>query len=723
MHSSIIRLCVNAWIAFVTAHACLAETTRLQIPSTFPAHPRLFTNPAEIAEFKSLSQRDPEIETFVHSLIERLESQVTKVPTPNPVMTGMENRAISTYARDMAIGYMLTDRREFADAAAQVLLSYAKVYPGYEVTETKGKAMPSTLNEARWAIDLATAYDLIFNSCALTEQQRSTIEQNVFIPCGEVLRICNHKTRSNWRARAIAGLGVIGFLIGNRDFIDEAINGYASENGKQRRNGFVQHLQYSILGDGIFYERSFGYQAYTTDSYFLLMEAARHSGVDLWNLVVKSDSRDAGADLKRQFGPPGSKTVKPIFDALFYRSFSDGAVTNVANATADHFVPRRYYEAAWRAWRDPKYAFAARLSADDNRPWDAKPTGRVRRLGDPSDILWIEPGLPAGFFSLGRNTRLGNSGIHKNGCTLFPNGGFAILRQSTDPDSVCVEMNFGNWGSGHSHPDKLSIVISDGQRKVIREANYFGYADDQYLTWDRQTIAHNTITVNETSQLPQGNKADPWPVPVPGTTVHGQPLFFHPGDTLKAFRADCTDAYPGIKLTRTIALVDSVVIDFYSATASSPHQYDYALHVDAPVASAGGNFQDFAPRQLSDHYGYRHIDFTSQGTSPFEASLQPMGRIHFFTPSTAILGRGIANKDGSRMAVILLRQSGTMANFVTAFDLLGNHTLTLEHNEGNVQSIRIDRNHILTNSPTGIELRTAGGKLIDRASPQSTSVR
>ena len=723
MHSFILRLVVGGWVTLVCSFASLAETTRLTVPHTFPAHPRLFTNPAEIAEFKSLAQRDPQIEMFVHSLIERLESQVKDVPEPKRTMTGMENRSISTYARDMAIGYMLTDRREFASAAAQVLLAYAKVYPGYEVTETKGKAMPSTLNEARWAIDLATAYDLIFNSGTLTDQQRSAIEENLFIPCGEVLRICNHKTRSNWRARAISGLGVIGFLIGNRDFIDEAINGYISEDGNQRRNGFIQHLQYYILGDGIFYERSFGYQAYTTDSYFLLMEAARHSGVDLWNLAVNHDSRDAGSDLEREFGAPRSKTVKPVFDALFYRTFSDGAVTNVANATADHFVPRRYYEAAWRAWRDPKYAFAARLSADDTRPWDAEHTGKPRRLGDPSDILWIEPGLPAGFFSLATDTRLGNSGIHQNGCTLFPNGGFAILRQSTDPDSVCVEMNFGNWGSGHSHPDKLSIVISDGRRKVIREANYFGYADDQYLTWDRQTIAHNTITVDETSQLPQGDEADPWPVPVPGTTVHGRPIFFHPGKTLKAFRAECIDAYPGVTLTRTIALVDSVVFDFYSATSSKPHQYDYALHVDAPVTATGGNFHDVSPHPLSERYGYRHIDFRSQGTSPFEASLGADSRIQFFSPATAMLGKGIANKKGSRMAVILLRRSGKMASFVTTFDLAGNHACSLVHNEGNSQSIRISQDRILTNGPKDIELRTADGKLIDRASSQSASVR
>ena len=168
-----------------------------------------------------------------------------------------------------------------------------------------------------------------------------------------------------------------------------------------------------------------------------------------------------------------------------------------------------------------KFAFAARLSGADSRPWDDALITKPHRVSDPSDLLWLEPELPPGTFSLTSNATIGNSGIHKNGCTLFPNGGYAILRESTDPSAVCAEMNFGCWGSGHSHPDKLSIVVSDGARKVVREVKYFGYADDKYLTWDRQTIAHNTVTVDEISQAPQRDSDNPWPVPPPGEIVRG----------------------------------------------------------------------------------------------------------------------------------------------------------------------------------------------------------
>lgn len=676
----------------------------------------MFTNPAEVDALKAHIEQTPNLQQFVSDFIQRCESKRTHIPVPPPVIKDVENRAISILARDMAIAYLLTDRTHFAEAAAKILMSYVPVYPDYVMSATKGKAMPSTLNEARWAIDLATAYDLIYNSGVLNDKEKGSIETQIFIPCGEVLRICNHKTRSNWRARAIAGLGVIGFCIGNCDFIDEAINGLYAADGRIIRNGFAQHLGYSILGDGIFYERSFGYQAFTSDSYFLLMEAARHSGIDLWNLEVSADQRDAGADVERKFGAVGKKTVKPMFDALFYRSFSDGAVTNVANASADHFVTRRYYEAAWRAWRDPKFAFAARISHTDMRPWDDTLIPKPVRVSDPADLLWLEPDLPLGAFSLTSNASIGNSGIHRNGCTLFPNGGYAILRQSTDPSAVCAEMNFGCWGSGHSHPDKLSIVVSDGARKVVREVKYFGYADEEYLSWDRQTIAHNTITVDEMSQAPQGDSDDPWPVPPPGTIVRGRPLLFYTGKKLKAFRAQCTDAYEGVRMERTIAIADSIVFDFFVIESDAKHQYDYALHVDARVMSTRNKIQPSSLHKLSNQYGYRHINIEESGHAPFTAFLGYGRTIQFLSPSYAYLGQGITGKKNLHRAVILLRTNATTATYVTAFQLKPNNKhLSLTACDSEEQAVSVGGEYQLINTKTGIGLYDSAGHPIEIA--------
>ena len=713
----------SLWVAFWSilltffgiSYCCHADD-RIPCPQTFPPHPRLFTNPGELRTLKNFIRNSAEARRFVDNLITRVEKELNHIPNAPVQPRDMENRNISTLARDFAIAYILTGKEQFAAAAKQILLSYAEVYPSYAVTATKGKAMPSTLNEARWIIDLATAYDLIYSSPALHTEDKKQIEDQVFRPCGEVLRICNHKTRSNWRARAIAGLGVIGFCIGDCDFIDEAINGYRDENDRVLRNGFIQHLGYSILGDGIFYERSFGYQAYTTDSYFLLMEAARHSGVDLWHHSVSADPRDAGSDIERLFGPPEEKSVKAVFDALFYRSFSDGAVTNVANASADFFIRRRYYEAAWRAWRDPKYAYVARIHESDRRPWDGISLRESARIRDAADLFWIDPSLPKGHFALDENAVIGNTGSHVNGCTLFPNGGFAILRQSTDPDAVCAEMNFGCWGSGHSHPDKLSIVISDGNHKVIREARYFGYGDPAYLTWDRQTIAHNTVTVDHVSQQPQGDTDNAWAIPKAGSVVRGRPLLFYAGNQLKAFRAECTDAYPGVRMERTIVLIDSVVYDFFKVESESNHRYDYALHIDAPVTIDRDQVRPHTMEALSHEFGYRHIKINEAGMAPLTAHLGYGRKIAALTPSQVLVGKGIAAKKHSGMPVMILQTEGKKSVYVTAFILKPNATpIQLIKKDHDYQTVMIGEGRLLENNSAFIALRDRAGKILEIA--------
>ena len=695
----------------------IPRSARVEVPDKLPPHPRLFLNPAEIRRLKAWIAREPWLREYVDAFVANMRDSIGKVPTIPPIVIDRENRKVSRLANELALAYVLTDEPKFAQAAAKILLAYVPIYQQYPVSKTKGKAMPSTLNEARWAGDYASAYDLIYNSGALTDIDKQAIETRVLKPCGEVLRICNHKRRSNWRARAIAGVGVIGFCIDDRDLIEEALHGYRDAQGTVVRNGFVHHVSFSILADGIFYERSFGYQAFTADSYFLLLEAARHSGVDLWNHQVPGHPLDAGADVERVYGKSNWKSVKPIFDALFYRTFSDGTVSVVANASADHFLSRRYYDAAWRAYRDPKFAFAARIPPSNKRPWaDPQPQDRTR-LRTATDLMWLEPDLPAGHFDLAVDTRIGQTGIHKNGCTLMPNGGFAVLRQNTEPGSLGVSMNFGCWGSGHSHPDKLSIVVSDGHRKAIREVNYFGYQAAQYLTWDRQTIAHNTVTVDETSQQPQGSRLDAWPVPPPGEIVRGRPLLFYPGDQLKVFRAECTDAYPGVRMERTVVLVDSILLDFFHCQSDREHTYDYAMHIEGRLQTQG----EPDPQPVSESLGYRHITDLHHATAPLKLRFDPQGEIDLLTPATVTTGMGIQGEQGEQRPVLIARQRGKQATFVSAirFGPQREGTLVRSESVAGAQRITLPSGLVVTNSPHRVTLKTAAGKILEVADSQS----
>ncbi len=694
------------------AEGAKKAVTRVEIPAELPAHPRLFLNNHEIAKLKAFIEREPWLKEFVGNFLDRSRKQLSELPMPND--KGHNNRGVATRAHELAIAYVLTDEKPFAEAAAKILTAYIPLYKNYPVTRTKGKAMSSTLDETRWAVDYASAYDLVYSAGVLSEEQKQGIERDVLKPCGEVLRICNHRYRSNWRARALAGAGLVGFCINDRDLIEESIHGYRDESGRVVRDGLLHHISMAVLADGIFYERSYGYQSFTADSYCILMEAARHSGVDLWHVAVPAHPLGAGADVERAFGPTGAKTIKPMFDALFYRTFSDGTVPVVANAGNDDFVGWRYYEACWREYKDPKFAFAARIPGGTKRPWADPKLAEKTRLRSPTELVWMVPDLPEGHFSLADDAKIGNTGVHKNACSLMPSGGYAMLRQSADPDAVGVGMTFGRWGSGHSHADKLSIVVSNGQDKLIREVKGFGYGDREYLTWDRQTIAHNTVTVDETSQAPQGDGDNEWAIPAPGEIVRGRPMLFHPGERMKVFRAEMVDGNPGVRLERTLVLVDSVLVDFFRCLSDERHTYDYALHIEGefpdPTEAEAGTF--------SDAYGYKHITELRRSEAPEVVSFRPNGHIRMLHRADVTTGRGIKlKKKGKQRPVLIARQEGANVDFVTVISFGDDpvEAKRLPSENRNVQIVELPGGIRVQNTPTGVVLIDADGKTLEQA--------
>ena len=124
----------------------------------------------------------------------------------------------------------------------------------------------------------------------------------------------------------------MGFCVGEEEYLEEALNGYYDSSGELLRYGFAQHVAESILSDGIFYERSLGYHSYTLSSYVKLAEAARHSGLDLWNMEITGNQEDAGSDRERRWGETGKKTMKMMFDAPFYYVFPDFSGAAVADS-------------------------------------------------------------------------------------------------------------------------------------------------------------------------------------------------------------------------------------------------------------------------------------------------------------------------------------------------------------------------------------------------------
>jgi len=583
-------------VCLLATAGTLRAVDHIDVPETFPPHPRLFLDQQEIDDLKAWAAREAWLGEYIDQFVADSLTQATDIPVPSPAGEKGEehNKKVADQTRNFALAYVLSGRQELAQAAAEILRAYVPVYLTYEVTLMKGRATSAALRECDWARGIAAAYDLIYNSGELSEADKQGIENDVLRPCGEVMRNCNHAFRSNWRNAALSGMAAVGFCLGDRELLEETLNGIVGEDGELMRDGFAHHVAWSIMTDGVFYERSMGYHSFSENNYAYLMQAARHSGLDLWNIKITGNWRDAGADVDHRFGESGKKTIKCMYDAPFYYVFGNGVGASVCNAKLPEVGWKWYYEAAWRAYGDEKFAWAV------NQREGA-------RVQDPAELMWISPDLPAGEYDLGKGATIGLTGRHANACTLLPGGGYTVLRQCASRDATAALMTYGKFGSGHCHPDMLSIVLYAAGRQFTPETNYFGYGDDAFLTWTNQTISHNTVTVDEVSQAPQGDSDDPWMTDWGQAPVHGRPQMFCANERLKAFRADSVSVYEGVTLDRTLALVDSVVVDFFRCRSDAAHKYDYALHIDAALVDSSLALGEAADGPLSAARGYSHI--------------------------------------------------------------------------------------------------------------------
>ena len=641
------------------------EFPRIEPPSEFPPHPRLFMDQQEIDALLAAARRDAAlgelVDDFVAEMLQAADSP--QLPTDNRA----ENNEIARQANRFALAYVLSGEPGLAAAAAAILRGYVEVFPSYTPAHLKGLATSSALEEGPWAVHACAAYDLIYNSGVLSEADQQAIE-DVFRASAEVLRHCNHAYRSNWRIRAAAGVGVMGFCIGDRELINEALNGVRDETGMLVRDGFVQQMHWSILADGIYYERSHSYSEECGDSFAWLMEAARHSGMDLWRVELGGLDYDAGADVDRRFGQTGPRTIQPYFDALLYRTFGDGTLAKTANSYWNDLRPRDFWAAAWRIYGDPKYAWP--LTLDDGE-W----------LRGGLSLMWLPPRLPEGRFDLSADATVGLTGRHVNACTLLPNGGYTILRQSGDRDAAGVAITWGDYANAHCQADQLTIVVYAAGRQMLPETKYFRYID-QHLTWSKQTISHNTVTVDEVSQYPQGDSDDMWLGDTEEQPARGRAVFFHAGEQLRAFRGACDTAYEGVVLDRTVALVDSIIVDFFRCRSADEHQYDYALHVDGQLADCSAPLGEMQDEPLAESYGYRHIvEVRRAGVDDQAVELAhnaddgtgPQLHLSFLPAGDAelIVGNGIEGLEQERCEVVVLRKTGGDVDFVSVVDPAG----------------------------------------------------
>ncbi len=200
-------------------------------------------------------------------------------------------------------------------------------------------------------------------------------------------------------------------------------------------------------------------------------------------------------------------------------------------------------------------------------------------------------------------------------------GALVIMRSKPNGEQALL-FKPASQGLGHGHFDKLTWQFYDKGQEIVSdygaarflnvEAKFGGRYLPENNSYAKQTVAHNTVVVDEishfNSDVKQGNKHAP--------TLN----FFETSEYGSVSSGQINTAYEEVELERTLALVElkelgsTIAIDLYSVNASQPHQLDLPLHYKGQFIDSNFdlNTQSQQMTALGKKNGYQHLWLRAQ---------------------------------------------------------------------------------------------------------------
>ncbi|HEU5174129.1 MAG TPA: heparinase II/III family protein [Gemmatimonadaceae bacterium] len=174
------------------------------------------------------------------------------------------------------------------------------------------------------------------------------------------------------------------------------------------------------------------------------------------------------------------------------------------------------------------------------------------------------------------------------GSVLLEGQGIAVLRR--EKGRVYVGLDYGHSGGGHGHPDRLNLLLMDGDTRWLDDMGTGSYVE-RTLHWYRSTLAHNAPLVDGRSQR----------------RVDGVLLAYEDRGGAGWVRAEAALA-PGVRAVRTVVVMPDYLIDEVRWEADRDVTLDLPMH--APLDVVGGEL--LRPGELTGGDGLEDgFDFVS----------------------------------------------------------------------------------------------------------------
>jgi hypothetical protein len=517
--------------------------------------------------------------------------------------------------RDLALTYAVSQRPEYADKAAEMLLKYADAYSHLAAEKQGFGFSQNSLNEAVALIPMAQGFDLIYNSGALTDAQKGHIEQDFFWP--EAQRLTQAGLGGNWGSWHLSAVGVIGFATGHQRFADYGVS------------RFKWQITTNLGDDGLWPESIQTYHFYPLDAFLSLAEAAGNCGTDLFDWETGS-----------------GKGIEKMFEAPLWYMYPTLQLPAINDGWYEAWLPEDQYTVAWAHYHRPEFAWAIQRSEQ---------VGRSGVTGDfysqrYRDFLFGEKlpdNIPAPHFT----------------STNFPGLGIAILRQGSDVPinrELFLTFHYGKF-SGHGHYDKMGVTLFANGRPLAPGLGTPGYGSPNIRFFGGVT-AHNTIATDETNQL---------------RTTDSHLLAFRDEPQLKLAAAETTQSPPGTKWIRAVLLVDDYAVVWDDLQGDCSHTFDWFFHAfgdklelsgtTAPHLVHAGKRSEFPYPFITDVHAQQLTGISAEANwvLPDKSGLRVwlMGE-----GSNLLFTARCPTTDGKTIPMMVLRKNGKDCQFLSVLE-------------------------------------------------------
>ena len=676
--------------------------------STAQQHPVAFFTKAEAAEVKKNLGAFPVL-TQSYSTIKKEVDQyvgtVVDVPFPKDPAGGYthdKHKANYTLMFNSGVLYNITGDTKYATLVKDMLLKYAVLNPTLKnhpqaTSASPGRIFWQALNDANWMVYAGMAYDLIYNSLSSTDRKK--IEEGAFKPEVDYFltdlkewfeRIHNHNV---W---ASAGVGIIGIATNNQEYIDIALKG-TYKNGK---SGFIAQMDNLFSPDGYYTEGPY-YVRYAILPYMLFANALNNTNPSLKIFEHRNSIlQKALMTCLQQTNTDG--VFFPMNDAIKDKDYTTNEIVTAINI-------------AWKVYGN-----------DDGLLSIAKKQNRVM----------LSKGGTAIAAALTKNKNVAAyypyKTIESTDGVKGDQGGISVLRNGKDNNLTSLIFKYASQGMGHGHFDRLNINLFDKGNEILQdygsarfigiEQKYGGRYLPENTAYAAQTIAHNTIVVDETSHF-NGNSDR-------GEKTPAQKLFSTISNpSVLVVSAKEENAYKNIGLQRTVYMLElpggkKLAVDIFNVSADNEHQYDLPFQYNGQFINTSFKYTATTNKQetLGLKNGYQFIWKEAEATvADTTIQFTLLNNTTFYTVSSLVQGtakifftRSGANDPNFNIRhepAYIIRKKGKDQAFINVIEIHGKYDPINEFSTNaypEVQQIKL-----LLNDPafTVAEILIAGKKI------------